>query len=418
MKISLSIQRRVFIIFGGFTLLLTLVYSATNVLIAYVVEDEVLEKVLAYEAQVIERTFQREGRIIQPRVDYMTLYLEPEKAPAEIAKAYENNTLTSEVFTEDKVHYHIQFLYFDENNSAILVAEVTPFLTVSNASDEILILFFTVSIIALFLSIWFAYQIASKTTKPISTLANEVMLQQYEKEPMTFSANKTSDEIGYLAHTIEVAINDLKMLAKRESDFNRDVSHELRTPLTVLNNTLSLAEKRSLSKAEVTELQKSAAQMNYIVTTLLALARSESIAGETISLRSLLEDCILSLHTKLARKKLNINLDVSDVFKLKVNKQLMTLLISNLIENAIQYTSGVNILIRLHDQQLFIENEIVATISQEKMDRLTEKNVKQIDSIGFGQGLYLVKRIIERLGWHFKIASNNTHFQFVICLKN
>ena len=93
MKISHSIQRRVFVIFGSFTLLLTLVYSGMNLIIAYIVEDEVLEKVLAYEAQVIDSTFQKEGRIIQPRVDYMKLYLEPENAPKEIV-AVRNNVIT------------------------------------------------------------------------------------------------------------------------------------------------------------------------------------------------------------------------------------------------------------------------------------------------------------------------------------
>lgn len=417
MNISRSIVRRVFNIFASFTLFLTLIYTGMIILVAFVIEDEVLEKVLAYEAQVIEKTFKEEGVVIQPRVDYMKLYLDPELAPEEIAKAYRDKTLDSEVFTTDNRHYHIQFLYFDKDHTAILVAEVTPFLIVSNAPRAVIIIFPLVFVAALFLALLLAYRIAKITTKPISTLAQEVMLQQGQVEPPSFSATESPDEIGYLANTIEHALTELKETLKREGDFNRDVSHELRTPLTVLNNTLALAQNRKLSTSDLEQLNDSTNQMNNIVTTLLVLARAESIEYQNLNLRALLEDCILSLHHKLVEKKLNINLNVATDYPLKANKQLVILLVNNLIENAIEYASGKDLLIRLENDKLLFENEISQKIALSSMEKLTEQKIKQADSPGFGQGLYLVKRILENLNWQFEIKSDGKSFQFAIELK-
>jgi signal transduction histidine kinase len=416
-KISQSIQRKVFVIFGSFTLLLTLVYSGINILIAYVVEDEVLEKVLAYEAHVIEKAFQEKGEVIQPRLDYMKLYLDPEKAPSEIAHAYKNKTLTSEVFTENQVHYHIQFLHFDKNTSALLVAEVTSFLTVTNASNGILLLFLFVFAITIVLSLLFAYHIAKKTTRPISILTKEVMLKQSQKQALVFSAKQTPDEIGYLAHVIDTALNDSMLNVKRESDFNRDVSHELRTPLTVLNNTLSLAGKRPLSTSDVADLKRSVSEMNHIVKILLILARSESIEFEVVPVRALLEDCVLSLHAKLVDETFDVNLDVPDDFKLFANRQLLTLLVNNLVDNAIQHGSGKGLLIRLENKCIHFENRALVNIPLSKIDKLTEKNVKQLDSDGLGQGLYLVKRIVETLNWQCEIKLIDGVFRFSVCFE-
>lgn len=414
MKISHSIQRRVFVIFGSFTLLLTLVYSGMNLIIAYIVEDEVLEKVLAYEAQVIESTFQKEGRINQSRVDYMKLYLEPNNAPKEIALAYKNKTLTSEVFTEDNVHYHIQHLYFDKDNSALLVAEVTPFLAVSNVSRGIFILFFGVFIVALFLSLWLAYKIAKKTTEPIAKLANEVMQQQGQHELITLSGKHSGDEIGFLASTIENALRELKETLGREADFNRDVSHELRTPLTVLNNTLALAETRTLTALDIKQMSDSGNRMNHIVSTLLAIAKADSIKYEALNLRAILEDCILSLHYKLVEKDFNIQLDVENDYVISANKQLLILLINNLIENAIEYASNKELLIQLKGDELLFENAVLHEIENNSVDHLTERNVRQAGSEGFGQGLYLVKRIMETLDWNFDISSDEKCYRFLI----
>ena len=410
MKINNSIERKVFLIFGSFALLLSLLYSAVCILVAYVVEDTVLERVVALEAGYLEKSYQLTGEIIAPRVDYMSVYTQINEAPKAVVLALANSPKSREVFTESDVHYHIQYLQIDTLEQPLLVAEVTPLLVVTNVSNEILFLFIVALILGLILSTCLAYLVARRTTKPVQSLAGEVMAQQIQNDPLSLSSAHSQDEIGYLARTIQNSFNNLKSALKREGEFTRDVSHELRTPLTVMKNTLALGQQRPWTDEDVNQMNASVAKMDQTVSTLLTLARAESLQADTLLLRPLLENTILELHHKLNILHFDISLEVSDHFKITANPQLADLLIGNLIENAIEHASRPVLTIRLENHQLIFENPTDKPVAQ----NVVEPNIKRPNSEGFGQGLYLVSRIIEALKWNFKIESNDGNFNFLI----
>jgi signal transduction histidine kinase len=95
------------------------------------------------------------------------------------------------------------------------------------------------------LSILLAYVVEDEVEDEVleKLLAQQVIAQQTQTAPLNLTAFESTDEIGFLARTIENSTRELKISIKRESDFNPDVSHKLRTPLTVLNNSLTLASK-------------------------------------------------------------------------------------------------------------------------------------------------------------------------------
>ena len=408
-----SFKHKVFIILAGFALLMAVLYLAVNVLVAYVIEDSVLEKILAHEAETIERTFVEKGVIVQPNAEYMTLYLDINEAPHDIAKAYQEKTLHNEVFAQDGEHYHVKHLYLGKENTW-LVAKVTPFLAVTNASNKILLLSVIVFFAALLLSLWLAYRISIKTTQPIINLANEVRLQLSHPKEVQFSATGHTDEIGYLATTLEANVNQLKQLLKRESDFNRDISHELRTPLTVLTNTLNLAEGRQLTPLDIEHLRKSVLQMQHTVSSLLALARAEVSAKEAFSLQALLEDIILAVHERQVEQPFDIKLMVKNDISVLSNVNLMSLLINNLIDNALQHASSNQLIIRLINNTLMFENEMSGDALPATVTELTHEKIRSDSSSGFGQGLYLSSRIIEALQMSYSIEHEGNLFTFLI----
>ncbi|MBT7952697.1 MAG: HAMP domain-containing histidine kinase [Gammaproteobacteria bacterium] len=414
MKINNSIERKVFLIFGSFALMLSLLYSVVCILVAYVVEDTVLERVVALEAGYLERSYQVTGDITTPRVDYMSIYTRADEAPEAVVLALANRPTTREVFTDSGVHYHIQYLQINSPERPLLVAEVTPLLVVTNVPNDILFLLAAVLILGLVLSICLAYLVARRTTKPVQTLAGEVMAQQVQNDPLSLSSAQSHDEIGYLALTIQNSFNKLKSALKRESEFTRDVSHELRTPLTVMKNTLALGQQRPWTDEDLDQLNASVIKMDQTVSTLLTLARAESLQAETLLLRPLLENTILGIHHKLDAGNFEINLEIPDHFQISANPQLMNLLIRNLIENAIEHASQPVLTIRLENHQLIFANPADKSVSQ----NVVQPNIKGSNSEGIGQGLYLVSRIIESLNWSFKIESENESFSFSIRLSN
>ena len=410
MKVNNSIERKVFLIFGSFAIMLSLLYSAVCIMVAYAVEDAALQRVVALEAAYLEKSFQLNGKTVSPRVDYMTLYEQVKDAPQAVVSALTQRPETREIFTDFGVHYHIQYLQVDRPEQPLLVAEVTSLLVVTNVSDEILLLLIGILILGLILSIFLAYLIARRTSKPVQTLTSEVMAQQIEDTPLSLSSVDSQDEIGYLARTIQNSFNNLKNALKRELEFTRDVSHELRTPLTVMKNTLALGQQRSWEDQDVEQMTVSVTKMDQTVRTLLTLARAESLQAETLFLRPLVEKSILDIHHKLDDKNFEINLDISDHFQISANPQLTELLINNLIENAIEHASRPVLIIRLKNLHLVFENPTDKAIPQ----NVVEPNIKGSKSEGIGQGLYLVSRIIESLNWSFEIESGNDNFIFSI----
>jgi len=91
------------------------------------------------------------------------------------------------------------------------------------------------------------------------------------------------------------------------------------------------------------------------------------------------------------------------------------LLVNNLIENAISYASESSLRISLSESRLVFENNVCGDIISSE-NELLEPNVKQDNSQGLGQGLYLVDRIANRLGWKLSINVQNQLYQLIILL--
>ncbi|MBV1910466.1 MAG: HAMP domain-containing histidine kinase [Kangiellaceae bacterium] len=406
MKSNNRIERRVFLIFGGFTFVLCLGYSIISLVFSFIVEDSILEKILANEARYLKSSFQQTKQVPQSRVDYMVLYTDLANAPQDVIDARLKTPTIGEVFTENNHHYHLLDLVFVDNETgqrvdALLVAEVTEFLSVTNRPKQLFKLSIILLVLALLLAIWPAYRISKRAIKPLTLLAKDVRNQREQQLPMDLSRYQNDDEIEYLASTIEQSINELGESLKRETHFNRDVSHELRTPLTVISNMLALAERRELNPTDIQQMRISTEKMREIVETLLALARLESVVLQPVNLRAVLEESVLSSMQK-NEESFDVHLDVSEEFLVRGNNRLLTLLFNNLIENAKNHSSSQKLEVRLDGHVLSFKNTVKAEF-EKSTAQLMKPNVMQADSSGIGQGLYLVERIATALGWKLEI---------------
>ena len=133
----------------------------------------------------------------------------------------------------------------------------------------------------------------------------------------------------------------------------------------------------------------------------MSLARAESICSEKVNLRSQLEECVLLMHAKLEEKKFSVVLDIDDDIDIVANQQLLTLLVSNLLENSLRYATSPQINISAKNSRIVFENKV----EKEPNQTILNRAVKQDDSTGIGQGLYLVQRIVEAMGWQCLIES-------------
>jgi signal transduction histidine kinase len=160
---------------------------------------------------------------------------------------------------------------------------------------------------------------------------------------------RRDDELGELALTFDGMLDRLQAAFERERQFTADASHELRTPLAITNLEVSraLAEPRTPEEygRVLAIIRSENAYMARLVDGLLTLARAD--AGWRASHREAVDvgDLALEVVERLAplAQRAGVRLQTGELAEIVVcgDRALLGQLVSNLVENAIRYTSGV-----------------------------------------------------------------------------
>lgn len=354
-----SLKRKVFTLFGGFTLLLCLTYSGIGVIAAYVIEDQLLDNLISNEVDYIEQYFRAHGELPSPRLPQFTLYTSPAETPPEFITALGGERRKAELFVTGQQHYHLRELAPD--TGAILASEVGNLLTVSNQSGRLIWMLITTFLCTTALALWLAHRLITGTVRPILSLAREVESQAVNTPSLALTTSSRNDEIGFLSRTLERNLRELQNARHREAEFTRDVSHEFRTNLAVASNALALSGNKGLNAAETQELRTILANMNRTVTSLLALARSESFERKTFDLRPLLEDRLLARPEISVQDSFEINLKLTEKLLVSGNQHLTELLLDILLDNAIRHAAQPKLSIYQNGDALVFENPVWST---------------------------------------------------------
>ena len=199
---------------------------------------------------------------------------------------------------------------------------------------------------------------------------------------------------------------------ERERNFTRDASHELRSPLTVIRiATDMLQSEQSLSTPASNSLQKikrAANDMEDLTAAFLLLAREsdDALMIETVNMNDIIHQEVERAET-FNRVK-NLPISVSEKHQLQVNAsdKVLSVLLGNLIRNAILYTESGTIQISITEHSVIIEDSGVG-MSKEEIDNifLPYYRAKNGSNIGQGVGLTIVKRLSERFHWPLEIKS-------------
>ncbi|WP_237059421.1 HAMP domain-containing sensor histidine kinase [Microbulbifer sediminum] len=404
-----SLQRRVFTVFGSFTLVLCLVYTGIGVLAAYVIEDQLLDNLISDEAGYIERQFHSNGTLPAPRLPNFTLYPSAGDAPDTFQAALAGGRKSAELFVTGEQHYHLRRLGLE--GGPVLAADVGNLLTVSRQSGHLLWLLLGALLATTALALWLAHRLAAGTIRPLLRLAREVQQQHNGRQPVALSATGNQDEIGFLAQTLERSLNELQQAQQREAEFTRDVSHELRTGLAIATNTIALSRQRELQDSEKHELWSTLTAMERTVTTLLALARAESVERSTFDLRPLLEERLLARREIAAGGSFQLDLALPDNLPVNGNPRLTELLLDILLDNAIRHAAGPALQIHTSGSGLSFINPVEETTDTAK---LFLAGTRRPGSDGLGQGLYLASRILNAQGWGYAASCERQQFSISI----
>ncbi|WP_395007174.1 hypothetical protein [Undibacterium sp.] len=410
-SLKTSIKRQLFVAIAGFTLFLCVSYTGVAVLVAYVTEDAVLERILSYEAKSLQDQYTKTATWQQPRAAYMQLIPSfaqlAESLKTKVQAANQRKDARTEVFTTLGTHYHVIRLS-DDPQGAYLVAEVSPFLVVNNLSKSLADFMLVVALLMTGGALLLAYRLARHIAAPLLQLNEEIRLGAKDQDPPNFSASERPDEIGYLAKTLAHSLQSLREALKRETLFTRDISHELRTPVTIIKNLLHRNTNAHLAHEDHQLLTSSMTEIDQTLEILLALARAENLALQETDLVAHLEHAILNLEktAQTHQHHFTLNFDEAEFDKKPVaiaNPHLLTLLFNNLLNNALFHGGDqVLIKIKIDTEAIVIGNSIAAkTLSH---------------TSGFTHGKNLTTRIVQALDWQIEFQDNATYFEVRIKL--
>jgi two-component system, OmpR family, sensor kinase len=236
-------------------------------------------------------------------------------------------------------------------------------------------------------------------------------------------------------------IEEVAKANKMKTEFVAIASHQLKTPIAEIKWEIELLLSKfsaGLTQGQiemVREISHSSEKMGRLVNDLLDVARIDQgslpLAKDKINMREMIEESIKS-QKELALAS-NVKLKTSFIgnnFDVVADKRRITVVLDNLISNAIKYTDkkgDVEVILENKDNMLQIAvRDNGVGIPKAEQDNVSKKFFRSNNSIknktdGTGLGLYIAKNIVEQSGgllWFESIENVGSEFYFTLPTAN
>ena len=192
------------------------------------------------------------------------------------------------------------------------------------------------------------YWLASRATRPVQAITRTA--QEIGATDLRRRLNlKRRDELGELATTFDSMLDRLEGAFERQRQFTADASHELRTPLSIVSTEVERVLQRPhtceeyIQAMEIIQLEN--LRMTRLVNGLLTLARADQgqvrLQREQVDLSEIVIDAVERLACQAQQSGIEIRLSSLDELFVWGDKLYLIQLCSNLLENAIKYSTNI-----------------------------------------------------------------------------
>lgn len=229
--------------------------------------------------------------------------------------------------------------------------------------------------------------------------------------------------VGFSVQLVRSTIREIDAmhaLSEQKSKFMSIASHQLRTPISIIKGYLSLLRDGSYGKLESEQLEtlnkiyKVNENMNSAVEDFLNISRAErgtlKYNFEKTNINDIIETVVHDMKMTARTKGLELKWQKSkQAILVDIDREKITQVINNLIDNAIKYTEQGGVSIRVAEGneaegviRIYIIDTGIGLDGDEKhtMFESFKRGVRgeKINAAGTGLGLYVVKLIVEDHG--------------------
>lgn len=278
--------------------------------------------------------------------------------------------------------------------------------------------FITLSIFAGLLGIVSSIFIAMGIAKPVSAMAKTLSELSKGQADIEIPGQERRDEVGQMAE----AANEFKIMAQSlESqteeleEFAYRTSHDLRSPLVSSIALLGMASKDidqqsyDNAKKSMSLVGDSLSKLDVLVKDILELTKTKNLIEDTqdIDLNHIINDVLQKLAHMDNFERLSIQTDLQLNEMVKSQESRITLIVGNLISNAIKYQdlnkndSFVKVSTYSCDGDKIVEVEDnglgIPEKHQEQLFTMFKRFHPKV-SFGSGLGLYMMKKSADIIG--------------------
>ncbi|WP_275099136.1 sensor histidine kinase [Sedimenticola hydrogenitrophicus] len=253
--------------------------------------------------------------------------------------------------------------------------------------------------------------LAALIIAPVTELARRVARLHPEDEPTTLAREFPWLEIHQLAGDFDTYLKRLHDFIERERLFTGDVSHELRTPIAVINGATELLMIDPIlnekNRNRVARISRAATEMGEISAALLALAREQGDASSQSAecdILGIVQELITRYRDLFSHKPVELLLEVGALSDKQVDHAILSMVLGNLLRNALSFTAQGKVRIRLDAETIRIEDSGPGLDTANPAE-LFRPYVRGGQSNGAGLGLSLVWRLCEHQGWQITLEN-------------
>lgn len=261
----------------------------------------------------------------------------------------------------------------------------------------------------------------NEISKSIDNLDKKYLISEVIDKPVYLEAEPYYYLLKKASKSMREEINSIKNERKEYKEYIEQWIHEVKTPISSIK-LIEENNKTSVSRLVLQELEN----LDRYVEQALFYARSEEVEKDYLIKEMSLENCINRVIIKNKQIFIlnNIDVEIENVDKnVYCDDKWLGFIINQIVVNASKYRNPENPKVKIYTEdikngiQLIIEDNGLG-ISQSELNRVFEKGFTgskgRLNNKSTGIGLYLCKKLCEKLGLIIDIESKENLYTKVI----
>ncbi len=328
--------------------------------------------------------------------------------------------------------YNVSYIYrFGNSDYLLILTKIQSLRNIDKVLDDItitqaLFLLITITFISLIISHNISHPIKkiNRYAKSIAKLDFSSSLVMERKDEfnelisslneMAFNLQKSYTELNTANKQLAKDIEFEKTQEEKKKALIMTINHELKTPVSVIKGMVEgmidgvgrYKEKEKYLKEVLNQLER----IEKITKDLTYSLKLEDLAkiDDEVNLLSLNET--LEPVKELAKQK-KVSLDIGLAnYRVNINEELLGILVSNLLKNAINYTLDSKVIMTTsrYADKVYLEIKNRGEIKNDDLEKVFEPYFRiNLEKEGSGLGLFIVKQICEIYHCEYKIYNDN-----------